>query len=161
MIRAKEISNKMPWEGIATTTVRDILRQKGNQIWSVSPNATVFDALELMAEKNVGALVVLDGENLAGIFSERDYARKVILKGKASKETSVEEIMTSEVTTVCPGQSVDECMVLMTDKRIRHLPVLEGEKLVGLISIGDVVKAVISEREFVIKQLENYITGGP
>ena len=143
------------------TTVRDILRQKGNQIWSVSPDTTVFYALELMAEKNAGALVVLDGESLAGIFSERDYARKVILKGKASKETSVEEIMSSEVTTVDPGQSVDECMALMTDKRIRHLPVVEGEKLVGLISIGDVVKAVISEREFIIKQLESYITGGP
>lgn len=142
-------------------TVRDILRAKGNQIWWISPDATVFSALELMAEKNVGALVVLDGENLAGIFSERDYARKVILKGKASKETSVKEIMTSEVTTVRPGQSVDECMALMTDKRIRHLPVFEREKLVGLISIGDVVKAVISEREFIIKQLENYITGGP
>ena len=143
------------------TTVRDILRQKGNQIWSVSPDTTVFYALELMAEKNAGALVVLDGESLAGIFSERDYARKVILKGKASKETSVEEIMSAEVTTVDPGQSVDECMALMTDKRIRHLPVVEGEKLVGLISIGDVVKAVISEREFIIKQLESYITGGP
>lgn len=142
-------------------TVRDILRAKGDQIWWISPDATVFSALELMAEKNVGALVVLDGETLAGIFSERDYARKVILKGKASKETSVREIMTSEVTTVRPGQSVDECMALMTDKRIRHLPVFEGEKLVGLISIGDVVKAVISEREFIIKQLENYITGGP
>ncbi len=143
------------------TTVRDILRAKGNQIWRVSPDTTVFYALELMAEKNVGALVVLDGESLAGIFSERDYARKVILKGKASKETSVEEIMSAEVTTVDPGQSVDECMALMTDKRIRHLPVVEGEKLVGLISIGDVVKAVISEREFIIKQLESYITGGP
>ncbi len=143
------------------TTVRDILREKGNQIWWVSPDTAVFYALELMAEKNVGALVVLDRENLAGIFSERDYARKVILKGKASKETSVEEIMTSEVTTVRPGQSVDECMALMTDKRIRHLPVFEGEKLVGLISIGDVVKAIVSEREFMIKQLENYITGGP
>lgn len=142
-------------------TVRDILRAKGNQIWSVSPDATVFSALELMAEKNIGALVALDGESLAGIFSERDYARKVILKGKASKETSVREIMTSEVTTVRPSQSVDECMALMTDKRIRHLPVFEGDKLVGLISIGDVVKAVISEREFVIKQLESYITGGP
>lgn len=142
-------------------TVRDILRAKGDQIWWISPDATVFSALELMAEKNVGALVVLDGETLAGIFSERDYARKVILKGKASKETAVREIMTSEVTTVRPGQSVDECMALMTDKRIRHLPVFEGEKLVGLISIGDVVKAVISEREFIIKQLENYITGGP
>lgn len=143
------------------TTVRDILRAKGNQIWRVSPDTTVFYALELMAEKNVGALVVLDGESLAGIFSERDYARKIILKGKASKETSVEEIMSAEVTTVDPGQSVDECMALMTDKRIRHLPVVEGEKLVGLISIGDVVKAVISEREFIIKQLESYITGGP
>lgn len=143
------------------TTVRDILRAKGNQIWWVSPDATVFSALELMAEKNVGALVVLDEEKLAGIFSERDYARKVILKGKASKETSVKEIMTSEVTTIRPGQSVDECMALMTEKRIRHLPVFEGETLVGLVSIGDVVKAVISEREFIIKQLESYITGGP
>ena len=142
-------------------TVRDILRQKGNQIWWVSPDRTVYDALKLMAEKNAGALLVLDGEKIAGIFSERDYARKIILKGKASKETSVEEIMTSEVTTVGPGQSVDECMALMTNKRIRHLPVFEGEKLVGLISIGDVVKAIISEREFIIKQLENYITGGP
>ncbi len=142
-------------------TVRDILRQKGNQIWSVSPDTTVFSALELMAAKNVGALVVMQGESLAGMFSERDYARKIILKGKASKETSVEEIMTTEVTIVRPGQSVDECMALMTDKRIRHLPVFEGEKLAGLISIGDVVKAVISEREFTIKQLENYITGGP
>jgi len=142
-------------------TVRDILHGKENQIWSVSPDSTVFDALKLMAEKNVGALLVLDGKKIAGMFSERDYARKVILKGKASKKTSVEEIMTSEVTTVRPGQSVEECMALMTDKRIRHLPVLEGNKLAGLISIGDVVKAIISDREFIIKQLENYITGGP
>lgn len=142
-------------------TARDILRAKGPQVWWISPDATVFSALELMAEKNIGALVVLDGESLAGIFSERDYARKVILKGKASKETSVREIMTSEVTTVRPSQSVDECMALMTDKRVRHLPVFEGDKLVGIISIGDVVKAVISEREFTIKQLESYITGGP
>ena len=142
-------------------TVRDILRAKGQQVWWISPDVTVFSALKLMAEKNIGALVVLDGEILAGIFSERDYARKVILKGKASKETFVREIMTSEVTTVRPSQSVDECMALMTDKRIRHLPVFEGEKLVGLISIGDVVKAIISEREFTIKQLESYITGGP
>ncbi len=141
-------------------TVRDILQGKGNQIWWISPDATVYDALELMAEKNVGALLVLDGEKIVGIFSERDYARKIILKGKASKETFVEEIMTSEVTTVRPGQSVEECMALMTDKRIRHLPVLEGEKLLGLISIGDVVKAVISEKEFIIKQLETYIHGG-
>jgi CBS domain-containing protein len=141
-------------------TVRDILHAKGNQIWSVSPDSTVFDALQLMADKNIGALIVLDGEKIAGIFSERDYARKIILKGKASKETSVEEIMTSEVTTLRLEQSVEECMGLMTDKRIRHLPVLEGEKLIGLISIGDVVKAIISDKEFTIKQLENYITGG-
>ncbi|HEY3304314.1 MAG TPA: CBS domain-containing protein [Candidatus Binatia bacterium] len=141
-------------------TVRDILQRKGNQIWSVAPDSTVYDALMLMAEQNVGALLVLDGEKIVGVFSERDYARKVILKGKASKETSVDEIMTSEVTTVHPGQSVEECMGLMTDKRIRHLPVLEGEKLAGLISIGDVVKAIISDREFIIKQLESYITGG-
>jgi CBS domain-containing protein len=141
-------------------TVRDILRGKGNRIWWISPQATVFDALELMAEKNVGALVVLDGKKITGIFSERDYARKVILKGKASKETAVEEIMTSEVISVRPGQSVEECMALMTDKRIRHLPVLEREKLVGLISIGDVVKAIISDKEFIIKQLEKYIMGG-
>jgi CBS domain-containing protein len=142
-------------------TVRDILQRKGNQIWSVAPDSTVYDALMLMAEQNVGALLVLDGEKIVGIFSERDYARKIILKGKASKETSVDEIMTSEVTTVHPGQSVEECMALMTHKRIRHLPVLEGEKLAGLISIGDVVKAIISDREFIIKQLESYITGGP
>jgi len=142
-------------------TVRDILQEKGNQIWHVSPETTVFEALQLMSEKNVGALVVLDGEKLAGIFSERDYARKVILKGKASRETAVREIMTSEVTSVRLGQSMEECMELMTDKRIRHLPVLEEEKLVGVISIGDVVKAIISDKEFMIKQLENYITGGP
>ncbi|MBI2361014.1 MAG: CBS domain-containing protein [Deltaproteobacteria bacterium] len=141
-------------------TVRDILQVKGNQIWQISPDATVFEALELMAEKNLGALLVLEGEKIAGIFSERDYARKIILKGKASKETSVKEIMTTEVTIVHPGQSVEECMALMTEKRVRHLPVLDGEKLVGLISIGDVVKAVISDKEFIIEQLETYITGG-
>ncbi len=141
--------------------VRDILKEKGNQIWWASPDTTVFDALKLMAEKNAGALVVLDGEKLVGIFSERDYARKVVLKGKVSKETAVKEIMTSEVTYIFLAQSVEECMALMTDKRIRHLPVLEGEKLVGVISIGDVVKAIISDKEFIINQLEKYITGGP
>lgn len=141
--------------------VRDILKEKGNQIWWVSPDTTVFDALKLMAEKNAGALIVLDGEKLAGIFSERDYARKVVLKGKASREMAVKEIMTSEVTYILLAQSVEECMALMTDKRIRHLPVLEGEKLVGVISIGDVVKAIISDKDFIINQLEKYITGGP
>ena len=141
------------------TTVSQILQAKGTRVWSVSPDTTVFDALKLMAEKNLGALLVLEGEKLVGIFSERDYARKIILQGKTSKETPVMEIMSTDVLYVRPEQSIEECMALMTDKRIRHLPVLEGTKLVGLISIGDVVKAVISEKEFVIKQLENYITG--
>jgi CBS domain-containing protein len=141
--------------------VRDILQEKGREIWKVSPQTSVFDALKLMADRNIGALLVLEGEKLAGIFSERDYARKVILKGKASKETAVAEIMTAVVVTVRLSQNVEECMELMTANRIRHLPVIEGEELAGVISIGDVVKAIISDREFTIKQLENYITGGP
>ncbi len=141
------------------TTVHQILQGKGREVWSVSPHTTVYDALTLMAEKNIGALLVLEGDKLRGVFSERDYARKVILKGKSSKETTVEEIMTQEVVSVRPRQSIEECMALMTEKRIRHLPVLEEDKLVGLVSIGDVVKAVISEQEFTIKQLESYITG--
>lgn len=141
------------------TFVRNILQDKGREVWSVSPDSSVFDALKLMADKNIGALLVLEGETLVGIFSERDYARKVILKGKSSKETSVEEIMSSEVLYVRPEQTIEECMALMTNKRIRHLPVLEGNQLLGLISIGDVVKAVIADQEFTIKQLENYITG--
>jgi CBS domain-containing protein len=141
--------------------VRDILQEKGREIWKVPPQTTVFDALRLMADRNIGALLVLEGEKLAGIFSERDYARKVILKGKASKDTAVSEIMTAVVVTVRPSHTVEECMELMTANRIRHLPVLDGEELAGVISIGDVVKAIISDREFTIKQLENYITGGP
>ncbi len=141
------------------TTVRQILGSKGRDVWSVSPDATVYDAIKLMAEKNAGALVVLEGDLLRGIISERDYARKVILKGKSSKEIPVKEIMSVDVVTIRPEQSIEECMSLMTHKRIRHLPVLEENKLVGVISIGDVVKAIISEQEFTIKQLENYITG--
>ena len=140
-------------------TVRHILESKGGNIWSVSPDATVYDALKLMAEKNLGAVMVLSGDKLVGIFSERDYARKIILKGKSSKETTVEEIMTPEVVTVEAKNSIEECMGLMTNKRIRHLPVLESEKVVGVVSIGDIVKAIISEQEYTIKQLENYITG--
>jgi len=140
-------------------TISHLLQDKGQAVWSVSPDTTVFDALKLMAEKNVGALLVLDKDKLVGIFSERDYARKVILKGKSSKETPVKEIMSEEVLYVRPNQSIEECMALMTNKRIRHLPVMEGNQLLGIISIGDVVKAVISEQEFVIHQLENYITG--
>jgi len=142
-------------------TVRDVLRAKGNQIWSAFPETTVFDALKLMAEKNIGVLIVLEGEKIVGIFSERDYARKVILYGKSAKETTLREIMTTEVVVVRPPQSMEECMVLMTEKRIRHLPVVEGEKLVGMISIGDVVKAIIRDKDFLIRQLEHYIRGEP
>ena len=140
-------------------TVAQILRTKGHEVLSVSPDISVFDARGVMAEKNVGALLVVEGGLLAGIFSARVYARKVILKGKVSRETPVREIMTSHVLYVRPGQTVDDCMALMTDKRVRHLPVLEDERLVGVISIGDVVKAIIAEQEFIIEQLQNYITG--
>lgn len=140
-------------------TVSQLLQQKGHNIWSIAPDATVYDALELMADKNIGAVLVMDGENLVGILSERDYARKVILKARFSRDTLVREIMTEKVVCVRPDQSVEECMALMTAKRIRHLPVTEGSKVIGVISIGDAVKAVISEQEFIIEQLENYISG--
>jgi CBS domain-containing protein len=140
-------------------TVRQILQNKGQQVWAISPSASVFEALQLMAARDIGALVVVEADRLVGIFSERDYARKVILHGKTSRETRVGEIMTTRVTFVKPGQTTEECMALMTEKHIRHLPVMEGERLIGLISIGDVVKAVISNQEFVISQLENYISG--
>jgi len=143
------------------TTVAQILQKKGHAVWWVSPATLVYDALKVMAEKDVGALLVLEADQLKGIFSERDYARKIILQGKSSREIAVKEIMSREVITVRPEQSVEECMTLMTDKRVRHLPVVEGGRVSGLISIGDAVKAIISEREFVIKQLENYITGSP
>ena len=141
-------------------TVSQLLRIKGNDIFATRPEATVLDALHLMAEKNVGALLVLDHGKLAGIFSERDYARKVILHGKTSKETLVREIMTTEVYSVSPGDTLDECMALMTEEHIRHLPVLSGGQVVGVISIGDIVKEIISEQGFVIGQLEKYIAGG-
>jgi CBS domain-containing protein len=138
-------------------TVRQIIAGKQVKLLSIPPDAIVYDALKMMAEHEVGALVVLDGGHLVGIFSERDYARKVILHGKSSKETLVREIMTPRVLCVRPEQTVDECMALMTDKRVRHLPVLERKQVIGVISIGDVVKEVISEQRFVIEQLEQYI----
>lgn len=141
-------------------TVQDMLRGKGSQIHSVSPDTTVLDTLKLMAEKEIGAVLVFHEERVVGIFSERDYARQVILKGKASKDTPVKEVMTSRVAYVRPEQTVDDCMALMTDKRIRHLPVFEEGKVTGVLSIGDVVKAVISEKQFLIEQLENYISSG-
>lgn len=138
-------------------TISQLLQAKGREIHSIAPDTRVFDALKLMADKNVGALVVIESGRLAGIFSERDYARKVILLGKSSHDIPVREIMTGKVITVHPGQTVEECMALMTEKRIRHLPVTEGERLVGVLSIGDLVKEVIAEQEQTIKQLESYI----
>jgi CBS domain-containing protein len=138
-------------------TVRQIIDAKRHKLLSISPDATVYEALKTMAEHEIGALVVLQDGHLAGIFSERDYARKIILHGKSSKETLVSEIMTPRVVCVGPEQSVDHCMALMTDKRVRHLPVLEHKRVIGVISIGDVVKEVISEQRFVIEQLEQYI----
>lgn len=138
-------------------TVRQIIEGKRSRLLSIAPDATVYDALKTMADHEIGALVVLDQGHLVGIFSERDYARKVILHGKSSKETLVSEIMTSRVLCVGPDQTVDQCMALMTDKRVRHLPVLERKQVIGVISIGDVVKEVISEQRFVIEQLEHYI----
>ena len=141
-------------------TVGEILDRKGHDIWSISPNATVYEALELMADRNIGAVLVIDGGTLVGILSERDYARKVILRGLASRQIPVRRIMTDRVICVRTDQTAEECMALMTDKRIRHLPVLEDDQLVGVLSIGDVVKAIISDQEFMIEQLESYITGG-
>ena len=138
-------------------TVRQLLQVKGSQIYAIAPDARVFEALTLMAEREVGALVVTDGGRLAGIISERDYARKVILHGKSSHEMQVRDIMTAKVIAVHPGQTVEECMALMTGKRIRHLPVIEGDRLIGVVSIGDLVKEVIAEQEQTIKQLESYI----
>jgi CBS domain-containing protein len=142
------------------TTVSRILETKGSDVWTIESNDTVLAALKLMSERGVGALVVVDGGAVTGIFSERDYARKVVLKGKASKDTPVREIMSSKVCYVDPTNTVEECMAVMTDKKIRHLPVMFDGRLVGLISIGDVVKAMISEKEFIIEQLEQYISGG-
>jgi len=138
-------------------TLRQLLEAKGREVYSIAPDARVFDALRLMADKSVGALIVMEGGRIAGILSERDYARKVILHGKSSHDIQVRDIMTSKIITVHPGQTVEECMALMTEKRIRHLPVTEGERLIGVLSIGDLVKEVIAEQQQTIKQLESYI----
>lgn len=139
-------------------TVNQLLQAKGNTVWTVTPSTSMFDALKLMADKDIGALVVVKDDAVAGIVSERDYARKVVLHGKTSRDTPVSEIMTHKVFFVRPEQSIEQCMAQMTERHIRHLPVLDGDRLVGLISIGDVVKAIISEQEFMIAQLEQYIT---
>ena len=141
-------------------TVAQLLQAKGSDVWSIPPDASVYEAIELMAEKGVGALLVVEGAKLVGIISERDYARKVILQGKASRDTPVRAIMTGRVHYVGPEQTVEECMALMTARRIRHLPVLAENRLAGVVSIGDLVKAVISDQEIRIQQLESYIAGG-
>jgi len=141
-------------------TIGQLLQTKGSQIWSTEPQATAYRALKIMAEKNVGALLVMDRDHLVGIFSERDYARKVILKGKSSKDTSVSELMTPEVFYMNTDATIEECMALMTAKQIRHLPVLENKQLVGIVTLGDVVRQIIVEQKFTIRELEKYITGG-
>jgi len=138
-------------------TLKQLLEAKGGNVYSITPDARVFDALKLMADKSVGALIVMEGGGIAGVISERDYARKVILHGKSSHDLQVRDIMTAKVITVHPGQTVEECMAMMTEKRIRHLPVTEGERLIGVLSIGDLVKEVIAEQQQTIEQLESYI----
>ncbi|MDH3945849.1 MAG: CBS domain-containing protein [Chromatiales bacterium] len=140
-------------------TVDNLLKKKGSQIWAIAPDASIYEAVSMMAEKGIGALLVMEGEQLHGIISERDYARKVILAGKSSRQTPVREIMTTAVLCAKLEQSVEQCLALMTDKRIRHLPVADGGKVVGLVSIGDLVKEIIAEQQFIIEQLEHYIAG--
>jgi CBS domain-containing protein len=139
--------------------VARLLEQKGSEVFSIGPDATVYEALEVLSDKGIGALIVLEDDRLVGIMSERDYARKLVLEDRASRSTPVRDIMTSSVHTVTKESSTAACMNLMTDERIRHLPVMEGERVVGLISIGDVVRSVIEEQRFLIEQLESYITG--
>ena len=140
-------------------TIRKLLDEKGDQVWSVSSTGSVYDALVLMAEKNIGAVAVMDDSRLVGIFSERDFTRNVVLQDRAAKDTKVSEVMTSRPVCVGPDQTMEECLALMTDKRVRHLPVVEHDRVMGLVSIGDAVKAVISEQQFTIEQLEQYISG--
>lgn len=139
--------------------VKDILDVKGRDIWSIAPDVSVYDAMKLMADKEIGSLMVMEGTKLVGIISERDYARKVILQGRSSKSTQVREIMTTRVVYAQPDQNIEECMALVTEKRVRHLPVIDEGQLVGVISIGDLVKSIISEQKFIIEQLERYIRG--
>ena len=140
-------------------TVRDILRAKGHKVYSISPEATVYEALKLMAKKNVGSILVFEEKKLVGMISERDYSRKTILQGRLSKETAVNEIMTTAMVTVHPDDDIEECMELFTDKHIRHLPVIEKNKVIGVVSIGDIVKSIIDYKDFIIEEMENYIKG--
>jgi len=140
-------------------TVKQMLEEKGHEVWTISPEATVYEALKIMADKDIGALIVVKNGQVAGIISERDYARKVMLKGKSSLETPVKDIMSTEIYYVGPEATAEECMALMTEKRIRHLPVIDNGKLTGVISIGDVVKSIISTQKVTIEHLQNYIMG--
>ncbi len=140
-------------------TVQHLLREKGSAVWSISPDATVFEAVEMMAEKGIGALLVMEGSRMVGIISERDYTRKIVLKDRHSKDTKVREIMTTNVFHVPPDESVDECMVLMAQHRFRHLPVVNGDRVVGMLSMRDIMNSVIAEKQLLIEQLENYIAG--
>jgi CBS domain-containing protein len=140
-------------------TINQLLQSKGTHVETVAADATVFEALSMMADKGIGALVVIQHERPIGLFSERDYARNIALKGRTSKETKVSEVMSSPVVVAHPEQNVEECMAVMTEKRVRHLPVMRGDELVGIISIGDLVKAIIENQQFVIEQLVSYITG--
>jgi CBS domain-containing protein len=151
------MSGRIPMKSVA-----QILKSKADQtIYTIAPTASVFDAVKLMAEKNIGALVVMEGEKVVGIITERDYARKIVLMARSSKDTPVHAIMTSSALYVSPDQRSEECMALMTENRVRHLLVIHSGKLIGLVSIGDLVKDTISEQKFIIQQLERYITGGP
>lgn len=142
-------------------TISEILCHKGNNVWSISPDETVFDAIELMAEKNIGALLVIEANRLVGILTERDYTRKVALKGKSSKQTAVREILTGDVIHATPDHTIEECMRLMTEHRVRHLPVLEADRIVGVVSIGDLVNWIITAQSSTIHQLQTYISGVP
>jgi CBS domain-containing protein len=142
-------------------TIQEILLHKGTTVWTIGPEATVFEAIQLMAEKNIGAVLVTDQDKLIGVVAERDYTRKVVLKGKSSRELKVREILSGNLVTVTPGHSVEECLKLMTENRVRHLPVLDGAKIAGVVSIGDLVNWIISAQGTTIRQLETYITGYP
>jgi CBS domain-containing protein len=146
---------------IPTGTISEILSHKGSNVWTVSPDTMVFDAIQLMADKNIGALLVTEHDRLLGVLSERDYTRKIALKGKSSKQTPVREIISGKVISVSPSHTVEDCMRLMTDHRVRHLPVLSGDKIFGIVSIGDLVNWIISAQTTTIHQLQTYITGYP
>lgn len=142
------------------TKIKELLKKKGDEVWSIGPDATVFEGLKLMAAKNIGAVIVTEGNELVGIFSERDYARNAIIVGKAPKEIKISELMTKNVIAVKPEATVQECLGLFTERRIRHLPVVDNNKVVGMLTIGDAVKHVIADLQYTVRDLENYITGG-